>query len=116
MSNNNVDYALSFYDLLMVDGFKEALDSENKKILDAILFTNGMDISLGYEFIACKHRTINKIEYDGIRVQGFERLDKQWLATGVASKEAVIKAIPDIELRKELRNMSRERTQDRAFD
>jgi len=110
------DYALSFYDLLMVDDFKEAMDTDNKKILEAILYANGMDIYLGYEFIACKHRTINKIEYDGIRVQGFERLDKEWLGTGAASREAEIEAVSDIHLRHELRKMSRERTQETYFD
>lgn len=116
MSNDNVDYALSFHDLYLVDGFKEAQETDNRKILEAILFTNGMDVSQGYELVACKHRTINKIEYDGIRVEGFERLDKAWLATGAASREAQIKAIPDLYLRKELRNMGRERTQETFFD
>lgn len=110
------EYALSFHDLMMVDGFKEAMETDNKKILDAILFTNGMDVALGYEFHSCAHRTINKILYHGVRVEGFERIDRAWIATGVASKEAQLEAIPDIHLRKELRNMSRERTQDRAFD
>lgn len=110
------EYALSFHDLMMVDGFKEALETDNKKILEAILYTNGMDTRLGYEFVACKHRTINKIEYDGIRVEGFERIDKAWIATGVASPEAQIEAIPDIHLRAELRKMGKQRTQDRAFD
>ena len=110
------DYALSFHDLMLVDGFKDAQESGNKKMLEAILFANGMDVAQGYEFIACNHRTINKIEYFGIRVQGFERLDPAWLATGVASREAIIEATPDITLRHELRKMSRERTQETAFD
>lgn len=110
------EYALSFHDLLMVDGFQEALETDNKKILEAILYTNGMDTRLGYEFVACKHRTINKIEYDGIRVEGFERIDKAWIATGVASPEAQLEAIPDIHLRRELREMGKQRNQDRAFD
>lgn len=112
----NTVYALSFHDLLMVDGFKEALETDNKKILEKILFANGMDVALGYEFIHCRHRTLNKIEYEGIRVEGFERIDKAWIATGAASKEAQLEAIPDIHLRAEMRKMSRERTQDRAFD
>lgn len=110
------EYALSFHDLLMVDGFKEALDTDNRKILDAILFTNGMDVVLGYEFVSCTHRTINKLEYNGIRVQGFERIDPHWISTGCASREAQIEAIPDIHLRKELRQMGRERTYEAIFD
>lgn len=109
-------YALSFHDLYLVDGFKEAQETDNTKILEAILFTNGMDVELGYEFVHCRHRTINKIEYEGIRVEGFERLDKAWLDTGCASKEAIIESTPDIYLRRELRNMSRERVQETYFD
>lgn len=111
-----VEYALSFHDLMMVDGFKEALDADNRKILEAIFYTNGLDTRLGYEFVSCTHRTINKIEYTGVRVQGFERIDRDWIATGVASPEAQLEAIPDIHLRAELRKMGKERTQDRAFD
>lgn len=110
------EYALSFHDLMLVDGFKEALDSGNKKILDAILYTNGMDVSLGYEFVSCTHRTINKVEYTGVRVEGFERIDPHWLSTGCASKEAHIAAIKDPHLRHELRKMGRERAFDAAFD
>lgn len=112
----NTTYALSFHDLMMVDGFKEALETDNRKILDKILFTNGMDTSLGYEFVHCRHRTLNKIEYEGIRVEGMERIDSAWIATGAASPEAQIEAIPDIHLRAELRKMGKQRTQDRAFD
>lgn len=100
------DYALSFHDLNMVDGFQEAVEIENKKVFEAILFTNGMEVSLGYELVACNHRTINNIEYYGIRVEGFERTDKAWLATGCASMEAQIEATKDKSLRKELRQMN----------
>lgn len=98
-------YNLSFHDLNLVDGFKDAFDSQNTKLFEAILFTNGMDVSLGYEMVHCTHRTINKIEYEGIRVEGFERLDKAWLATGAASMEAQIEAVQDIHLRHDLRKM-----------
>lgn len=98
-------YNLSFHDLMFVDGFKDAFDSQNTKVLDAILFTNGMDTSVGYELVHCTHRTINKILYTGIRVEGFERLDKPWLATGAASMEAQIEAVQDIHLRHDLRKM-----------
>lgn len=110
------EYALSFHDLMMVDDFPLAMETNNKKVLEGILYTNGMDVKLGYEFVHCRHRTINKIEYEGIRIQGFERNDPAWIATGVASKEAQLEAIPDIHLRAEMRKMSKERPLDRAFD
>lgn len=100
------DYALSFHDLGLIDGFNEAYTSSNKKVFEAILQTNGFDVKLGYEMVACNHRTINNIEYYGIRVEGFERLDAAWLATGCASLEAQIEATNDKTLRKTLREMS----------
>lgn len=99
------NYNLSFHDLNMVDGFKDAYTAQNIKLFEAILFTNGMDTALEYELVHCTHRTINKIEYTGIRVQGFERLDAAWLATGCASVEAQIKSVKDIHLRHDLRKM-----------
>lgn len=100
------DYALSFHDLNLVDGFKEAHDSQNKKVFEAILQTNGFEVVSGYELVACNHRTINNIEYYGIRVEGFERTDKQWLDTGCASMEAQIEASKDKSLRHTLRAMN----------
>lgn len=99
------EYALSFHDLNLVDGFKDAYASQNTKLFEAILFTNGMDVAMGYELVHCTHRTINRIEYTGIRVEGFERIDKAWLATGAASIEAQIEAVKDIHLRHDLRKM-----------
>lgn len=100
------DYALSFHDLMLVDGFNEAYETQNKKVFEAILQTNGFDVKLGYELVACNHRTINKIEYYGIRVEGFERTDAAWLATGCASIEAQIESTKDKSLRHTLRIMS----------
>lgn len=99
------NYSLSFHDLNLVNGFKDAYVSQNTKLFEAILQTNGFDVSLGYELVSCKHRTINRIEYTGIRVEGYERLDAAWLATGAASVEAQIKAVKDIHLRHDLRKM-----------
>lgn len=100
------DYALSFHDLNLIDGFNEAYVTSNKKVFEAILFTNGFEVSLGYEMVACNHRTINNIEYYGIRVEGFERTDTAWIATGCASMEAQIEASKDKSLRHTLRQMS----------
>ncbi|MND47895.1 hypothetical protein D3C80_388010 [compost metagenome] len=105
MADRSTHYSLSFHDLFMVDGFKDAYESQNKKVFEAILFTNGLDTSVGYELVACNHRTINKIEYYGIRVEGFERIDKAWLATGCATIDAQIEACDDAHLRKQLRIM-----------
>ncbi|AMR57531.1 hypothetical protein vB_PsyM_KIL4_0128 [Pseudomonas phage vB_PsyM_KIL4] len=100
------DYALSFHDLALVDGFNEALTAGNIKIFEGILSTNGMDISMGYEIEDCTHRTLTGKSWHGPRVAGQERLDKAWLATGCASLEAQIEATKDKTLRHTLRAMS----------
>lgn len=107
------DYSLSFHDLNMVEGFKDAVDSQNTKVFEAILFTNGMDLDKGYELHHCTHRTINRIEYTGVRVEGQERTDKAWLDSGCASMDARIEAVGDKHLRKELRVMNYQGTSER---
>lgn len=104
--SRETDYNLSFHDLFLVDGFKEAYESQNSKLFEAILKTNGMDVSLGYEMVHSTHRTINNILYTGIRVQGFERTDQAWIATGCASIDAQIRASKDLGLRTHLRKMN----------
>lgn len=104
--SRETDYNLSFHDLHMVDGFREAYDSQNVKVFEAILQTNGMDMDLGYELVYSTHRTINNILYSGVRVQGFERTDPDWIATGCASIEAQIRSVKDADVRKQLRVMS----------
>lgn len=104
--SRETDYNLSFHDLFLVDGFKEAFESQNVKVFEAILHTNGMDTDLGYEQVYSTHRTINNILYTGIRIQGFERTDQAWIATGCASIDAQIRASKDISLRTHLRQMS----------
>ncbi|WYV99071.1 thymidylate synthase [Pseudomonas phage vB_PpuM-NoPa] len=112
-THNSPEYALSFHDLNLVTGFKEAYESGNTKFVEATLHTNGFDLTKGYELVRCTHRTINRIEYTGIRVQGYERTDKDWLATGCASMEARIAAVGDKHLRKDLRVMSYQGTSER---
>lgn len=114
--SRETDYNLSFHDLFLVDGFKEAYESQNVKVFEAILQTNGMEVGLGYELVASTHRTINNILYTGIRVQGFERTDEAWIATGCASIDAQIRATRDLELRTHLRRMSYVGTQDKMIE
>lgn len=114
--SRETDYNLSFHDLFLVDGFKEAYESQNTKVFEAILQTNGMEVGLGYELVVSTHRTINNILYTGVRVQGFERTDEAWIATGCASIDAQIRATRDLELRTHLRRMSYVGTQDKMIE
>lgn len=102
----NTAYALSFSDLSLVDGFSEAMKTSNTKVLEGILYTNGMDVSLGYEIEASHHRTLTGKVWWGPRAVGLERLDAAWLATGAASIEAHIEAEKDPAMRRTLREMN----------
>lgn len=116
------DYNLSFHDLMLIDGFKDAVDSDNKKVFEAILFANGMDMNNAYEIVACTHRVLPRRGesegklYTGFRVEGFERIDAEWLATGAASLEAQIAGCKDADLRKELRKMAYQGATDRLIE
>jgi hypothetical protein len=105
-------YNLSFHDLMLLQGFKEIVDSGNTKMFEEVLYANGMDTALGYEMVFCQHRVLPRRGeaegklYEGIRVEGFERVDEDWLATGAASLEAQIEGCKDLTLRRELRKMA----------
>lgn len=104
-------YNLSFHDLMLLDGFKDAVDSDNKKLFEAILYANGMDTAIGYEIVANTHRVLPRRGeaegklYTGFRVEGFERIDPEWLETGAASIDAHIEGCEDLTMRHELRKM-----------
>lgn len=110
------EYNLSFHDLYLVDGFKDAVDTENKKLFEAILHNNGMDVALGYELVACHHRTLNNILYHGIRVEGWERIDEAWLKAIGKHSDAYISAVKDPHLRHTLRKMRDVGLVDKAFE
>lgn len=110
------DYALSFADLMMVDGFKEAVKDNDQLTIKRILFENGMEVSKPYEVVACNHRTLLGKEFNGPRFEGEERLDNVWIKSGAASLEATIESVKDSSIRHDLRIMSRQVCQDRAWD
>jgi len=111
-----IDYALSVSDLILVDGFVEAMRDNNIHTIKRILFENGMDVGYKIEIRDCKHRNLQNKVFEGPRFEGFERLDSFWIKSGVASLDAVIESSKDKSLKRDLRTMSTQRTQDKAFD
>jgi hypothetical protein len=100
------NYSLSFADLGKIDGFLKAYDHQDREKVSDILYTNGFNVDRGYGFTHCIHRTLQNKIYTGLRVDGFERTDPEWIASGCASMDARIKAVQDIHLRHELRKMT----------
>lgn len=107
---------LSLSDLIEVEGFAEAYGKDNKKQIREILWNCGMDTTQEVEEFVCEHRNLRKQVVKCLRYNGYERTDKEWLSSGVATLEAVIASSEDPHLRQELRTMSREMAIDRSFD
>lgn len=85
----SVPYSLSFYDLLQYPLFKMAAKQDDKELMKKIFHEAGIDTSEEFELVEVLHRPVTSKEpWFGLRVQGDERLDREWLEGGVASFEA----------------------------
>lgn len=85
----SVPYSLSFYDLLQYPLFKMAAKQDDKELMKKIFHEAGIDTSREFELVEVLHRPVTSKEpWFGLRVQGDERLDREWLEGGVASFEA----------------------------
>lgn len=70
------------------DKIKQVVDSPNhmifaftrppRKVLDAILYSMGLDVELGYERQLCLHRSWAGITGQGERYVGKQRIDSEW--------------------------------------
>jgi hypothetical protein len=109
-------YALSFADLMLVNGFKEAVRSDDQDTIMRVLFENGMEVSKAHSIRVCNHRTLTNKEFNGPRYEGEERLDDVWIKSGCASLEATIESAKDPSVRFDLRAMSHQVSQDRAWE
>ena len=113
------EYNLSFDDLYKVSGFAEAVaaaSTGNDVPIKDILFMNGVDVTQPVTYASNTHRTLTGKQYTGIRVEGSERTDPEWIASGCASMEAKIEAgTDDITLRQVLRRMKYEGISDKVI-
>lgn len=110
-----VDFSLSISDLLLVDGFKEAVEANDIQTVNRILFENGMEVGKKYNIRTIRHRNLQGKEVFCPRFEGQERIDNVWVKTGAASMDAIIANSNDPHMRKELRIMSYQVQQDRAW-
>ena len=60
-----------------------------------------------FEIMECKHKTRSGKVVDGKRFSGYERLDSNWLNSGLASEEAKMMARRDRSYLQEIRNLSK---------
>lgn len=86
---SGVPYSLSFYDLLQFPLFKISAKQDDKELMKKIFHEAGIDTNKEFELVEVLHRPITSKEpWFGLRVQGEERLDREWLESGIASFEA----------------------------
>jgi len=111
------DATLSYYDLMNQPEFKQAVMKDDKKLIDKLLYSVGVNLEVGYETITCNHRPLgtNK-EWMGPMIIYEERQDKEWLSSGAASLNAHISSCKDPFLKGSLRAASAQSCPDMAWD
>lgn len=101
-----IGHTLSISDLLLIDNFKSAFGSDDKKAIENILFENGLDTAEPYTLEFSKHRNLRGNIVSCERYVGEERQDASWIKSGAASWPAVVESC-DLELRIQLKTMGR---------
>lgn len=112
----NVDYSLSLSDLLLIKEFQEAYGKQDKNLIEAILFNNGLNSNEPYDEVMCEHRNLRGQAVTCIRYEGEERLDKEWIKSGAASLDALIASEKDPHMRVTLRTMSKQSQTDKQWE
>lgn len=110
--------SISLYDLMQYDVAKKAILNEDKKTLEAVLYSLGLDTNEPYHLDECNHRPLTKKDNEpwyGGRYNGNERQDREWLMSEHCSWENKVDSIRDPELRSELIMMGNQGSADKAF-
>lgn len=110
--------SISLADLLMVDGFAKAYgeSATDDTALKAILHGCGIDVEKEFEWRHCTHRRINGEIVTCDRLEGRERIDREWLESGYATYDARVDSYPDLYFRQELRKLQHITCVDVAFE
>jgi hypothetical protein len=99
--------SFSVVDLMHLPDFKLASKLDDKEALQRILWNLGMDVSQDYHWNYCLHRCLTtNIPQKNYRIEGFERLDSEWLRGGHASLTAHIYASKNREMIDELESLN----------
>ena len=115
--SSNVHYALSFYDLMQYPPFKVAVVNEDKELMEKILWEAGMDLEQGYELVSILHRpSTTKQAWMGLRVEGFERGDDDYIKNGKPSMDAIIASCKDPSKRVMLKMLNPQGHNEQSWD
>lgn len=107
---------ISMADLITVPGFLEAYGNDDKEALKGIYHSLGFDVNKDTEWRYCTHRKANNEIVTCERLEGYERIDREWLESGFCSYEGKIDSYEDIGFRVELRKMLHIQCVDMAFE
>jgi hypothetical protein len=99
---------LSLSDLLLIDGFAQKYAEQDEQYIKEVLWKHGVDVTHPFEEEFVQHRNLRKEIVSCNRYIGKARSDKEWLRSGLATLEEHIAAAGDVDLRSDLKNMSRE--------
>lgn len=105
-----VPRSVSIFDIKLIPGAIGIIQRNNKEEVEQLLWQVGFDPKLGFEFVDCLHRPLTAKTNEpvlGVRIEGYERFDHEWLSSDNASWEAKTENI-DPELRDDLIAMSQE--------
>ena len=117
--NNEYEYkpvyaykSVSMYDILQDKDLKQAVLDNNEDVIHKVLWTVGLDVHHEeFEMISCEHRPrslkINQT-WNGPLFIAPERVDKQYLESGLASDTVKLEAKGDISLIAELNRIGRQ--------
>lgn len=81
------DHLISFSDLLLVDGWKEAFASDNKVEISRRLYACGVDIAKPWSVEFSTHRNLQGQIVSCERIISKERGDPTWIKSGGASDQ-----------------------------
>lgn len=98
---NDVDSSsLSLYNLFTNKEFKIAYLAGDKKKVNELLHTVGVDLEQGWCIVDRLHRPLgSKVVVNGAVLLYKERTDDKWIKGGAASMEAVIRSTKDSDTR-----------------
>lgn len=109
----SVPYNLSMYDLLQIPLFKMAAKQNDVRVLESVLWENGLDVTKPYKGVKRLHRALttnNPINM--IRYEGWERSDKDYINSGNCSLDAYVNNSGDASLVRELQSLTPKKSKD----
>lgn len=110
--------SISIIDLAKIPGAVGVIQRNKQEEIATLLHQIGFDTSYGWQLNECLHRPLTaktNEPFFGIRVEGMERGDPEWLASGLASAEAILDSCTDKTLRDELVKMNKQGSADKTW-